>query len=89
MPCGTNEQLAWARVYIPVSELNGDVSLQHKKEVVRILVPVPNKLPFQLHYPKVVAVELPDCSRLPVFGECRELLGKIDALHALTSTRRL
>jgi hypothetical protein len=68
-PLRHHEDLTRAKLNRPVSQLNGDVSSENQKEIVRVVMFVPNEFTFDLHHHEVVTVEATDNARLPVFRE--------------------
>jgi hypothetical protein len=78
---GHYEYFTWTKPYSAVSQLNSDMSNENQKEVVGIVVLVPNKFPLDLHDHEVVTVEATDDARLPIFRECREFIREIYCAH--------
>jgi hypothetical protein len=76
-----HEYFAWTKPYSAVSQLNSDMSNENQKEVVGIVVLVPNEFALDLHDHEVVTVEATDDARLPIFRECREFIREIYCAH--------
>jgi hypothetical protein len=63
---GYDEHLSRAKPDNPIAKLDFDSTRQHQKEVVGVLVLMPDELSLQLDHHQVVPVELTDHARLPV-----------------------
>jgi len=63
---GHYEYFAWADTHGAAAHLNGDMPNQNQKEVVGIIVFVPDEFAFDLHDHEVMTVEAADDSRLPM-----------------------
>jgi hypothetical protein len=61
--------------------VNVQTAFENQKEVIRVVVRMSDKLAFGLDDHEVIAVELSDHPRLPVFRECRQLGCEICGLH--------
>jgi len=64
---GNHEYFAWTDPYSAVSQLDRNLPNENQKEVVGIVVFVPNKFALDLYNHEVVAVKASDNSRLPIF----------------------
>ena len=64
---GHHKYFARTKPNSAVSQLNGDMPNENQKEVVGIVVLVPNEFTLDFHDHEVVAVEAADDTRLPVF----------------------
>ncbi len=64
---GHYKYFAWTKPNSAVSQLNSDMPNENQKEIVGIVVLVPNEFALDLHDHEVVAVEATDNSRLPIF----------------------
>ena len=64
---GHDEYFAWTKPDNAVSQLNSHMPNENQKEVVGIVVLVPNKFALDLHDHEVVTVEASDDARLPKF----------------------
>jgi len=62
-----DEHFAGAECDDPVAQLNVHTTFENQKEVIRVVVLMPNKLAFNLDHHQVIAVELTDYTGLPVF----------------------
>lgn len=81
-----NEEVTGAESNAPnIPQFDRQPTTEHDEQVIRVLVLMPDKLTLRLHYHDVVAVELSDGSRLPVFGECGEHFREIYRLHVAFS----
>src|SRR5262249_42755082 len=80
-PSRNNEQLTGAKRDIPLAHANGNATLEHVEEVVRVVVLVPDELTLDLHDHQIVAIELTHYARLPVTFEGSELLCEVDGAH--------
>jgi hypothetical protein len=69
---GYNVNLAWPKRNGSIAQLDVQLPLDKEKEIVRLIVLVPNKLALHLYDHYVIAVELRHCPRRPVFRERRE-----------------
>src|SRR6202044_4034822 len=78
---GNNEHLARSQRDDAVAQVNVNTAFEHQKEIVRVLVLMPNELALDLDHHQVVTVELTHHARLPVLRECRQLGCEIDGLH--------
>jgi len=78
---GDNEQLSGSQSDVPIAQLNGQLPLQHQKEIIALVVLVPGEFPFHLHHHQVVPVEGSHRSWLPVFVERGQFLGKVHSCH--------
>ena len=75
--------LRGAAVAIP--QLDGDMPGENQKEIVGIVVLMPNEFTFDFHHHQVMAVEAADDARLPIFIERRKFLREIDWVHRINS----
>lgn len=73
-PAWDHEEIPRPERDVPVAHLDRDATLEDEKEVVRLVVGVPDELALHLDDKKIVAVELANDARLPVTVEGRELL---------------
>lgn len=64
---GHYKYFAWTEPNSAVSQLNSDMSNENQKEVVSIVMLVPNKFTLDLDDHEVVTVEAADDVRLPIF----------------------
>jgi hypothetical protein len=64
-----------------LSKLNADAAAENKKEIVGVVMLVPDKFAFHLDYHQVMSVESTDDARLPVLRKGREFLSEIDRFH--------
>ena len=64
---GHYKYFAWTESNSAVSQLNSDLSDENQKEVVGIVVLVPNEFALELDDHEVVTVEATDDVRLPIF----------------------
>jgi hypothetical protein len=76
-----NEQLTGTESDIALSHLYGDAPFENEKEIVSLVVLVPDERPFNFDDHQVVPVELANRSWLEVLGKQRQLLGQVDAVH--------
>lgn len=79
---GDDEQLSWAKGDVTLTHANGDTTLENKKEVIRVVVRMPDELALDLDHHEIVTIELADDARLPVTFEGGELVCEIDGLHS-------
>src|SRR5688572_20099815 len=70
---GHYEDFPRAERHVLLAHLNGHPALEHEKEIVGVVVLVPDEVAFHLDDQQVMPVELPHRSWLPVFGKGREL----------------
>jgi len=84
---GNHEHFARPKCDDPVAQLDIHAAGENQKEVIRIVVLMPNKLALNLDHHQVVAVELADHTRLPVFFERRQFRREIYRLHRHFSAR--
>lgn len=78
---GYHEEFSFAEDDISFTHLDGEPALQHKKEIVRIVVLVPRERALDLDDHEIVAIELANRLRPIVFGERGQFLREIYALH--------
>ena len=64
---GHYKYFAWTKPNSAVSQLNGDMPNENQKEIVRIVMRVPNEFALDLHDHEVLTVEASDNPRLPIF----------------------
>jgi hypothetical protein len=64
---GHYKYFAWTEPNSTVSQLNSDMSNENQKEIVSIVMLVPNKLTLDLDDHEVVTFEAADDVRLPIF----------------------
>lgn len=64
-----------------LSKLNLDAPAEDQKEVISILVLVPNKLTLDFDNHEVMSVELTNDPGLPVLCKRRQLVGKVYGFH--------
>ena len=64
---GHHKYFARTKPNSAVSQLNGDMPNENQKEVVGIVVLVPNEFTLDLHDHEVMPVEATDNARLPIF----------------------
>jgi len=62
-----NEHFSRASPDNPIAKLNFDLTRQDEKEIVRVIVFMPNKLPLHFDHHQVMPVELTHYAGLPVF----------------------
>jgi len=62
-----DEHFSPAKPDNPIAKLNFDLTRQDEKEIVRVIVFVPNELPLYLEHHQVMPVELTDYAGLAVF----------------------
>lgn len=81
---GHNEELTWSQPHRTVPKLEPQGTFQYEKELVFVLVPVPDELTLRFCQFDLLTVELPCYARVPVILDSRELLGEVDGffLHA-------
>src|SRR5262249_61596682 len=78
-----DEELALAKLHVPVAQLDRQAAAQDEEEVVRVVVAVPDELALHLDDPHVVLVDAGDHLGPPVLVEEGELLCQVDLLvHA-------
>ncbi len=63
---GHHKRFTWTKPNGAVSQLNSDMPSENQKEIVGIVVLVPNEFPLDLHDHEVVTVEATNNSRLPI-----------------------
>ena len=63
---------------MPVSQLKSQDPLQYEKKLVFVLVVVPDELSLHLGQLHMLAVELPDDVRVPVFLDLIQGFGEVD-----------
>jgi len=63
---GRYEHFAWTNPNGAVAQLNGNLPNENQKEVVGIVVLVPNEFALDLHNHEVMPVEATDNARLPI-----------------------
>jgi hypothetical protein len=68
-----------------VAQLNIDASAQDKKEIVGLVVLVPNELALHFDHHEVMSVELADDARLPIIRKCRQLVGQVYGFHDIAT----
>ena len=78
---GYHEHLARPQIDLAISQFNRQMALKHEKEVVRIVMLVPNELSLGLDDHDIVSVELRHGSRLPVLRERCQLRFQVDLAH--------
>lgn len=78
---GNHEHFAGTETNGAVSQLEGDFPDENQKEVIGVVVFVPNEFTLDLYHQEVVSVEGADDARLPIVRKCREFIGKIDCVH--------
>jgi hypothetical protein len=83
-----NEKLAWTERHGAVAQLNIELPLQDKEEVVRLVVLVPDKRTEQLDHHHVKVVERGDRSWREVLAEGLQLRREIDAGLTLLGSNR-
>jgi hypothetical protein len=64
-----------------VPKLNVDAPAEDQKEVISIVVLVPDKLTLDFDNHEVMSVELTNDPGLPVLCKCRQLVGKVYGFH--------
>src|SRR5579884_1234909 len=69
-----DEQLPWIELDIPIAQVNRQVPVDHEKEIIGLVMLVPDEWTFDLHDQHLVVVEIPDDSRFVRRVERRELL---------------
>src|SRR6185437_11125205 len=70
-----------------IAQLNVERALEHKKEIVRLVMLVPMEGPFELGHHDVVGVIGRNRVRRETVGECRELFGEIGwCVHGFSCT---
>lgn len=74
---GNDEEFAFVEFHDPVTQMYRQVAAEDQKELVLVFVMVPDKLTFELGELDVLAVELADDMRAPMFGELLEFLGEV------------
>jgi hypothetical protein len=74
---GHDEYFAWTDPNGAIPQLNCDVPKENQKEVVGIVVLVPDEFTLDLHNHEVMPIEATDNPRLPVVRKCCELIDKI------------
>jgi hypothetical protein len=85
---GHDEQLALGQLDVPVTELDGHAALEHEKEVVRVIVLVPDELALDLDDGELVVVEEADDPGAEGLVDARELLIQLMALSTVQATTR-
>lgn len=63
---GDDKQLAWTKRHVALAHSDGQPTLEHEKEVIGLVVCVPDELALNLDHHQVVSVKLADRSGLPV-----------------------
>jgi hypothetical protein len=84
---GYDEHLAGPQADIAGTHPNRDSPAQHQKEIIGVVVFVPDELALDLDDHEVVTIELTDRARLPELREGRQLLGEVDRFHRRQSLR--
>ena len=67
--------------HVPVTELDDQAPANNKKELVLLLVVVPDELPLELGELHVAVVDLADDLGTPLFIELSQLFGYVDLVH--------
>jgi len=78
---GNNEDFARTERDIAFVHADRDATFEDEKEVVRVVVLVPDELALDLNNHEIVTVELANNSWLPMFGKGGEFLGEVDCCH--------
>lgn len=78
---GHHENFARAQRDHSISQLNADASAQHEKEIVSVVMLVPDKLPLHFDDHEVMPVELPNDAGLPIICERGQLVGQVYGFH--------
>lgn len=73
-----DEQFARAERDVALAHADCDATLENKKEVIGVVVRMPNKLTLDLDDHQVVAIELADHAWLPMTIKGSELVSEID-----------
>ena len=63
---GDDKQLAWTKRHVVLAHSDGNLPLEHEKEVIGLVVRVPDELALDLDHHQVMSVKLTDRSGLPV-----------------------
>src|SRR6476646_1517920 len=78
-----NQELAWEDGHDPVPELHVEFAGEDQKQLVCLVVLVPDQLPFGLHQPNFIVVVTGDDLGSEVLAKLVKLLSEID-FHRLT-----
>jgi len=71
-----------------VAKLHSKTSLNHKEQFIFVFVMMKYEFALDLVELDLLSVELGNDIGLPIFGNFRELLGKVDCLHAQSDSQR-
>lgn len=82
---GHYEYFAWPEPNSAVPQLNSNMPGENQKEIVGIVVFVPNEFALDLYNHEVMPVEAADDARLPIFRKCGEFIREIDCVHVTSS----
>ena len=81
---GHDDEFTLVDYFDAFSELHLEGAPDDEKELVLLVVLVPDEFALELGQPDVLAVELADHPRIPVIREPRELFADVDLLHLKT-----
>ncbi len=73
-PSRDDQELAFVKFDGPVAEVDAQMAAQDQKELVLVLMVVPDKLALEFDQFDVLPVQLTDDARGPVLAEARELV---------------
>src|SRR5262245_46365649 len=76
-PLGHDKHLADVKSDRAIAHLDVEDTLEHEEKIVRLVMLMPMKRPFELGDHDVVVVVGRNSARGEAIGECRELIGEI------------
>jgi hypothetical protein len=84
-----DEELAFVEVDGSLAEVDGEASSEDQEELVLLFVVMPHELALELRELDVLAVQLADDPRAPLFRELLEFLGEVHLLGLAVAHARL
>src|SRR5713101_626122 len=78
---GNDDEFTCPYDFLPVAELHAQLPLNHKKELIFMVVMVPHELALEFYSLHVAVIQLGDDPGPPVIMEASEFLVQIDCSH--------